>query len=112
MTLRLRAHLPPGIAKIHAVNRKLIWNGPVLQGRFKDRAFAIRAFEEYNATVRRELATERLLVYEIGAGWQPICDFLEVAVRDGEFPHLNDRQEFWGRVRARLAGTAHSSHPS
>jgi hypothetical protein len=36
----------PGIAKVHAVNRKLIWDGPLLQGRFEDRAFAVRAFEE------------------------------------------------------------------
>jgi hypothetical protein len=96
----------PGIAKVHAVNRKLIWNGPWLQGRFEDRAFAVRAFEEYNARVRREVAAERLLVFDISAGWEPLCTFLDVAVPGEEFPHLNDRQEFWGRVRARLADAA------
>ncbi len=95
----------PGIAEVHAVNRKLIWDGPLLQGRFEDRAFAVRAFEEHNASVRRELSPERTLVYEIDAGWQPLCEFLGVAVPDREFPHVNDRQEFWGRVRARLADT-------
>jgi hypothetical protein len=93
----------PGIASMHAVNRKLIWDGPLLQGRFEDRAFAIRAFEEHNASVRREVAADRLLVMEIDAGWPPLCDFLGVPVPDGAFPHLNDREEFWGRVRARLA---------
>jgi len=102
----------PGIAKVHAVNRKLIWDGPVFQGRFEDRTFAVRAFEEYNAMVRREVAPERLLVFEIDAGWQPLCRFLQVAVPEGEFPHLNDRQEFWGRVRARLAAAAVYPHPS
>jgi hypothetical protein len=96
----------PGIAKLHAVNRKIIWDGPLLQGRFDDRAFAVRAFEEYNARVQREVPAERLLVTEVSAGWQPLCDFLGVPVPDEEFPRLNDRQEFWGRVRARLAGAA------
>jgi hypothetical protein len=59
--------------------------------------------------VRREIAPERLLAFEIDAGWQPLCDFLDVAAPDRDFPHLNDRRQFWGRVRARLADAAVSS---
>lgn len=95
----------PGIAEMHAVNRKLIWDGPLFQGHFEDRAFAMRAFEQHNASVQREISPERLLVYESGAGWGPLCKFLGVAVPTLEFPHLNDRKEFWGRVRARLDST-------
>jgi hypothetical protein len=102
----------PGIAKMHAFNRKLVWNGPFLQGRFEDRDFAMRAFELHNATVRREVPSDRLLVFDVLDGWQPLCDFLGVDAPDEEFPHLNDAEAFWGRVRARLAEGAVSPHPS
>jgi hypothetical protein len=102
----------PGIAKMHAFNRKLVWDGPFLQGRFDDRAFAIKAFEEHAAAVRREVPADRLLVYEVGAGWVPLCEFLGVDVPAEDFPHLNDPDAFWGRVRARLAEGAVSPHPS
>jgi Sulfotransferase domain len=102
----------PGIAKMHAFNRKLVWDGPFLQGRFEDRDFAVRAFEGHNATVRREVPSDRLLVFEVSDGWQPLCNFLAVSAPDEPFPHLNDADAFWGRVRARLAEGAVSPHPS
>jgi hypothetical protein len=101
----------PGIAKMHAFNRKVVWDGPFLQGRFDDREFAMQAFTRHNATVQREVPAERLLVYEVGQGWEPLCEFLGVAVPDGEFPHLNTPEAFWGRVEARLAEGAVSPHP-
>jgi hypothetical protein len=37
---------------------------------------------------------EKLLVYAMGEGWQPLCDFLGAEVPRGKpFPRLNDRQE-------------------
>jgi Sulfotransferase domain len=101
----------PGIAKMHAFNRKVVWDGPFLQGRFDDREFAMQAFTRHNATVQREVPPERLLVYEVSQGWEPLCEFLGVAVPDEEFPHLNTPEAFWGRVEARLAEGAVSPHP-
>jgi hypothetical protein len=92
----------PGVAEVHAINRALIWDGPLFQGRFEDREFALRAFAQHNASVQRELPPERLLVCEVADGWQSLCDFLGVPIPDEKFPHLNDRDEFWGRVQARL----------
>jgi hypothetical protein len=101
----------PGIAKMHAFNRKVIWDGDFLQGRFDDRDFALRAFDEHNAAVCRTIARERLLVFDVKDGWQPLCDFLGAAVPDEPFPHLNTPEAFWGRVQARLAEGAVSPHP-
>jgi hypothetical protein len=92
----------PGIMTMHGFHRKLIWDG-FFGGRFEDREQAIRAFEEHNAAVRAEIPAERLLVFEPGDGWEPLCDFLGVDVPDEDFPHLNDPSAFWGRVRTRLA---------
>lgn len=102
----------PGIATMHAFNRKLVWDGPFLQGRFDDRDWAMRAFVRHNAAVCEEIPSERLLVFDVSAGWGPLCDFLGVDKPAEEFPRLNDPAAFWGRVRDRLAEGAVSSHPA
>ena len=65
---------------------------------------AIRAFEEHNEAVRREIPTDRLLVFEVTQGWQPLCEFLNVPVPDEPFPHGNDRQSFAEMRRRRSSG--------
>ena len=102
----------PGIATMHAFNRRLIWDGPFLQGRFDDRDWAMRAFVRHNAAVCEEIPSERLLVFDVSAGWGPLCDFLGVDKPEEEFPRLNDPAAFWGRVRDRLAEGAVSPHPA
>jgi Sulfotransferase domain len=102
----------PGIATMHAFNRKLIWDGPFLQGRFDDRDWAVRAFVRHNAAVCEEIPSERLLVFDVSDGWRPLCDFLGVDRPDDEFPHLTDPAAFWGRVQDRLAEGAVSPHPA
>ena len=61
-----------------------------LQDRMHDREHLIRRFEEHNDEVRRTIPAERLLVYEVRQGWQPLCDFLNLPVPDGDFPNVND----------------------
>ena len=41
---------------------------------------------------------ERLLVWEVGEGWEPLCEFLDVPVPAEPLPHENDRETFFGRV--------------
>jgi len=60
-----------------------------------DAAHAIEVFEEHIAAVKREIPGDRLLVYESGEGWEPLCRFLGVAVPDEAFPRVNAREAFW-----------------
>jgi len=76
-------------AKFKPVVGKLIWEG-TFGGRFEDRDHAIEVFERHNAEVRRSVPADRLLEYEVGSGWRPLCEFLGVDVPDEEFPHVND----------------------
>ena len=77
---------------------RIAWDG-MFRGRFEDRAFAIDAFNRHNDQVRRDVPAERLLVYQVSEGWEPLCAFLGVAVPEGKpFPHLNDAAEFRARV--------------
>lgn len=71
----------------------LIWNG-TFGGRFLEKDYALEVFRSHNEDVQRKLPAERLLVYEIGEGWQPLCSFLGVPVPDGPMPHLNDTAAF------------------
>src|SRR5206468_11095804 len=72
--------------------------------RIDDRAFMTEAFERHNAAVRSAVPPERLLVYEVGEGWQRLCQFLGVPVPTAPFPRVNSREE----MQRRLAGGADS----
>jgi len=86
---------------------KPIWE-KVFDGRFEDKAYAISVFEAHVAEVKRVVPPERLLVYEVTQGWEPLCEFLGVPVPDEPFPRLNDRDEMLKRIRmikrVRVAG--------
>ncbi|WP_158893572.1 sulfotransferase family protein [Amycolatopsis anabasis] len=54
----------------------------------------IAAFHRHNAAVRSEVPADRLLVWEVGDGWKPLCAFLGVPVPDEPFPKVNDRMSY------------------
>lgn len=70
-----------------------IWD-EVFGGRFADRSHAIEVYRRHNAEVQATVPADRLLVYQVSQGWQPLCEFLQLPVPDRAFPHLNDRQAF------------------
>lgn len=71
-------------------------------GQVADREFALGVFRGHIEAVQAEVPAERLLVFEVGQGWDPLCRFLGVPVPDGEpFPHVNERAAFRAGV-ARL----------
>jgi hypothetical protein len=91
--------LLPRMRVVRRMLDRVAWNG-MFQGRFDDKEFTIDVFNRYNEQVRRVVPPERLLVYEVREGWEPLCAFLGVPVPDGKpFPHVNDAAEFRARVR-------------
>jgi hypothetical protein len=75
----------------------IIWNG-TFDGRFDDKAFAIDVYNRHNEDVKSKVPADKLLVYEIKQGWEPLCEFLEVPVPDTPMPHLNDATSFRAMV--------------
>ncbi|MGH7011539.1 MAG: sulfotransferase family protein, partial [Caulobacteraceae bacterium] len=65
-----------------------------------DRAVMTDFFRRHTEEVRAAISPERLLVYEVGEGWDRLCAFLGVPVPDGPFPAENSRTEFIGRARS------------
>lgn len=62
-----------------------------------DRAAAIAAFERHNARVRATVPAARLLEWQAGDGWQPICSALGLPVPDEPFPRTNTREDWRAR---------------
>ncbi len=60
----------------------------------QDEDKAIANFQRHIEDVCGCVSRQRLLVYEVRQGWQPLCDFLEVRVPDEPFPRLNDSEAF------------------
>lgn len=71
---------------------------PPLRDHLHDRAFLLDYFERHTQAVKAAIPADRLLVYEVSDGWQPLCDFLGVPVPEGSAPQENTRAEFIARV--------------
>lgn len=93
---------------------KLVWKN-TFDGKFLDKAHAIAVFNDHVEEVNAYCDPERLLVFEVAQGWEPLCDFLDVPVPSGSFPHLNDtaslKRRFFGirwgtRAAPVIAGAA------
>ena len=61
-------------------------------GRETGHAAAIAAFERHNAEVKAFVPRERLLVFEVREGWDPLCAFLQRPAPSVPFPRLNERE--------------------
>lgn len=64
---------------------------------WRDDTAAMAAYERHNETVRREAPRERLVEWQPGDGWEPLCTALGAPVPDEEFPHTNTTEEFRAR---------------
>jgi glycosyltransferase involved in cell wall biosynthesis len=94
------AWLDPRTSQKYRTFQETVWEG-TFDGRFSDRHYAIEVFDQHNREVQSEVAPERLLVFDVKEGWEPLCQFLGVAVPVGEpFPHTNSAAGF-GRFQRR-----------
>jgi hypothetical protein len=94
-----RAEIDPRWERYLAMVDRMFW-GP--QGTFADGheqpQEMIEQMERHNQQVIEAIPAERLLVWEVGEGWGPLCEFLEVPVPSEALPHANDRDTFLQRV--------------
>lgn len=85
--------LPPHLKELFSVMR----NGFLAETfeDFTNRDCAIEAYRKNNLMVREIVPADRLLVFNVAEGWEPLCAFLDCPVPDIPFPHHNLRKEFW-----------------
>ena len=51
--------------------------------------------EYYNSwveEVKKTVPEDRLLVFSVKEGWEPLCKFLGMPIPDEPFPHVNDKK--------------------
>jgi hypothetical protein len=61
---------------------------------WRTREACIEAYERHNAEVRAVIGPDRLVEWQPGDGWAPLCDALGEPVPDEPFPHTNTAAEF------------------
>ncbi|KAK2608324.1 hypothetical protein N8I77_006942 [Diaporthe amygdali] len=52
-----------------------------------------RYYNQHHDMVRTMVPTDRLCVFRLGDGWEPLCRFLDKEVPESSFPHENDTKE-------------------
>jgi hypothetical protein len=97
--------LPDDLAGWQAMLRKAVVDR-VFEGNVQDREHVIARYERHNHDVKQAVAPERLLVYEVAEGWEPLCLFLGVAEPTEPFPRVNTTDEYRERIRTVFTPTA------
>ncbi|MDW5290286.1 sulfotransferase family protein [Formosa sp. PL04] len=64
-----------------------------------DRDQLIEGFIAHNKAVKESIPQEQLLIFQVKDGWEPLCEFLNVAVPNEAFPRTNNREEFWELIK-------------
>jgi predicted naringenin-chalcone synthase len=97
-----------------------IWDS-VFEGRFAEREHAIGLYRRHNEEVMSTVPHERLLVYEVAQGWEPLSEFLGVQAPKAPFPHLNRARSLREAAQSpqlsrsetrRRAGSTYASEPA
>ncbi|WP_397541880.1 sulfotransferase [Roseovarius salis] len=86
--------VPPHIRDMLAAWNRLAGE-QTFGGVLDNRDMALAAYRRRAEEVRAELPADRLLVFDVAEGWEPLCAFLGVDVPDESFPHHNLRADFW-----------------
>jgi hypothetical protein len=91
-----QAHVNPRWQAFIDMIDRLVWQTTFGEGDSPEQLIA--TYRRHNEEVKASVPPERLLVWDVTEGWEPLCQFLDVPVPDTTFPHLNDTKEFADRV--------------
>ncbi len=94
-----QAHVNPRWRAFLKMIDRLVWEeaGTFASGHSEPDQL-IDTMHRHNEEVQRNVPRERMLVWSVEEGWEPLCEFLELPVPQAPFPHVNDRTEFLNRI--------------
>ena len=87
----LSFYIPP-FGKMTRMTTKLIW-GRFLKGSMDNRQDAIKRYNDHIENVKKQVPADKLLIYSVDQGWEPLCQFLGKDVPETNFPNVNDKAE-------------------
>lgn len=73
------------------LSQRIIWDR--FDSKIHDRAHMVECFNRHIEEVKAAIDPDRLLVYQVGQGWGPLCEFLGVDVPEAAFPHVNSTED-------------------
>lgn len=73
----------------------------LIKGKVQDKEFVKSIFNDWNEEVKKSVSAERLLVFEVKDGWEPLCTFLHVPVPAIPFPKSNESDTFQKRLKTK-----------
>jgi hypothetical protein len=86
----------PEFKRLYAVwhlQEQTTWQ-KTFKGQFHNKKYAIEVFTNHIEEIKSKVPADRLLVFNIKDGWEPLCHFLKVPVPDTPFPRVNDSTSF------------------
>ena len=83
---------------------KQTMNEEHFQGRFLDKEFMEKVFNDHNEEVKNYVPADKLLVFDVCEGWEPLCKFLETEVPCDSLPHTNKKEDFHVMVGELMSG--------
>ena len=89
----------PDRLRMRRMSRHLIVDR-VFGGILNDREHALDIYRQNIREVRETLPKERLLVFDVAQGWQPLCEFLNLPIPAAPFPRTNTTRDFLERLSA------------
>lgn len=108
----LMGWLDPKAGRAFRTVEEVVWQG-TFGGKFTDREHALQVFAAHNQTVQATVPPDRLLIFDVKQGWEPLCAFLGVPIPAGEpFPHVNDAADFAHRQRDQYLHIARALLPA
>ena len=92
--LELSAYHPDPIKRKQGnMTRRLILEHTFVN-RYREKPFALEVMRRHNEQVIKFVPPERLLIYQVHEGWEPLCAFVGKPIPPAPFPHANKRTEF------------------
>ncbi|KAI8059209.1 P-loop containing nucleoside triphosphate hydrolase protein [Gongronella butleri] len=94
---RTMKDLPPGhVGELMAMVRRTSFGGLLENDidKLDDDDFMKNLFEQHIEQVKKDIPAERLLIMNLGDGWDKLCPFLGKPIPDEEYPVSNSTAEF------------------
>ena len=77
---------------------QLLWGGPGTVQNHETTQGMIESMHRFNDEVKATVPSDRLLVWEVTEGWEPLCEFLDIECPADPMPHVNDSATFRDRI--------------
>ncbi|KAG2216971.1 hypothetical protein INT45_011877 [Circinella minor] len=80
--------------RIHSMVSTIAMNGDIADPkRFQNKEDIKKKFEEHYNKVKRIVPKDRLLVLQLGEGWNRLCEFLDKPIPNEPYPRTNSTKE-------------------